>query len=387
MASGDVLISAVLLIFCIAVSTAGENDLLVMTTADRLREELRKEMSDSCNITALNKELKEYIDNGIREAIREELRKEMSDSCNVTALSEELKEYIDNGVREAIKQTLTDFLPVLPPTPTSTIASGFIPSSCAEVLQLAPNSSSGYYLIRGTDDDIVKHVYCDMERSCKGVGGGWMKVASINMYDSNSECPSGLRTLETYNKRRCAKTINCPACSSAMFSVQGVQYSKVCGKIIGYQDNSPDAFTRFISGQNTIDDNYVDGISLTHGSNPRKHIWTFAAALHEHSPAHPNVCPCTNNQSDQTPYVPYFIREDYFCDTGSENHFEFIFYPDDPLWDGKGCGQNSTCCTFNSPPWFLKDISPPTDEDIEIRLCSDQPDEDINFETLEIYIQ
>ena len=31
----------------------------------------------------------------------------------------------------------------------------------------------------------------------------------------------------------------------------------------------------------TIDSNYVDGVSLTHGSNPRQHIWTFAAALDE----------------------------------------------------------------------------------------------------------
>jgi len=31
----------------------------------------------------------------------------------------------------------------------------------------------------------------------------------------------------------------------------------------------------------TIDDVYVDGISLTHGSSPRQHIWTFANALDE----------------------------------------------------------------------------------------------------------
>ena len=29
----------------------------------------------------------------------------------------------------------------------------------------------------------------------------------------------------------------------------------------------------------TIDSQYVDGVSLTHGQYPRKHIWTFAAAL------------------------------------------------------------------------------------------------------------
>ena len=32
---------------------------------------------------------------------------------------------------------------------------------------------------------------------------------------------------------------------------------------------------------NNVDDNYVDGISLTHGRNPREHTWTFVAALDE----------------------------------------------------------------------------------------------------------
>ena len=38
----------------------------------------------------------------------------------------------------------------------------------------------------------------------------------------------------------------------------------------------------------------------------------------------------------------------------------------DPLWDGQGCGSNSSCCTFNSPPWFNAQLSPPTNDDIEV---------------------
>ena len=60
-----------------------------------------------------------------------------------------------------------------------------------------------------------------------------------------------------------------------------------------------------------------------------------------------------------------------------------------PLWDGAGCGQFNTCCTFNSPPWFLKEMSPSTNDGIEMRLCADQTrnNEDITFETLELYVQ
>ena len=67
-------------------------------------------------------------------------------------------------------------------------------TSCKEILQLDQHSPPGLYWIRGTDG-AAKHMYCDMERSCKGVGGGWMRVVSVNMTDSSNSCPSGLRTL------------------------------------------------------------------------------------------------------------------------------------------------------------------------------------------------
>ena len=216
-----------------------------------------------------------------------------------------------------------------------------------------------------------------------------MRLASIDMTDTSSNCPSGLRTI-TSPCRLCAKNIDGAGCSSVFFPVLGVQYSRVCGKIIGYQDGSPDAFSPYIDGgQTTIDSYYVDGISLTHGTSPRKHIWTFAAALHEYHSSPNGVCPCTDTRYSPPPAVPDFVGHDYFCDTGSANHFQFILYKANPLWDGAGCGQHNTCCSWNSPPWFLKNISPPTSDDIEMRMCTDQvrSDEDINFESLEIFVQ
>ena len=132
----------------------------------------------------------------------------------------------------------------------------------------------------------------------------------------------------------------------------------------------------------------MDGISLTHGRNPRKHIWTFAAALDE-VPTYPhNVCPCTNIHISQINPIPPFVGSDYFCDTGSESRFQHIFYPNDPLWDGQGCGPLNTCCSFNNPPWFMKELPSSTSDDIEMRLCTDQEctDEDINFESVELYV-
>ena len=241
--------------------------------------------------------------------------------------------------------------------------------SCQEILQLAPQSPSGLYWISGTDNK-PKHMYCEMEPICNATG--WMRLASINMTDTSSTCPPGLRTL-TSPRRLCAMNIDGGGCSSVVFPVQGVEYSRVCGKIIGYQQGSPDGF--IFDSQTTIDSLYVDGISITHGKSPRKHIWTFVA---EHNSNSNNVCPCTNTRNSPPPAVPDFVGHDYFCDTGSEN-----------LWDGAGCDQYSTCCSWNSPPWFRKQISPSTSDNIEMRLCCDQDrnDEDMNFELLEMYVQ
>ena len=110
-----------------------------------------------------------------------------------------------------------------------------------------------------------------------------MRLASIDITDISSNCPSGLRTI-TSPRRLCAKNNDGAGCSSVVFPVQGVQYSRVCGKINGYQMKSTDAFYPYDHrGQTTIDSHYVDGISLTHGTSPHKHIWTFAAAVHEYN--------------------------------------------------------------------------------------------------------
>ena len=130
------------------------------------------------------------------------------------------------------------------------------------------------------------------------------------------------------------------------------------------------------------------GAVLSCGQNPRKHIWTFAAAAYE---AYSNryVCPCTKTNTPYIGRVPPFIGEDYFCDTGSRTTWTYQYYLNDPLWDGAGCGPTSTCCEFNTPPWFCKELSQPTTDDIELRLCVDEGlnNEEVLLEQYEIFVQ
>ena len=256
--------------------------------------------------------------------------------------------------------------------------------SCAA---LPPSSPSGYYWVRASNGSAVR-VYCDMTRSCGGVTGGWMRAVYLDMTNSSQECPSSLRERTDSNRRLC-EIIG--MCSTVNFDLQSLEYSRVCGKIQAYQVGSTDAFEVGVGVANlTIEQNYVDGISLTHG-HPRQHIWTFAAALDEVATFSHLNCPCTNtNQARNANQPPAFVGSDYFCDTASTEKFvNNFFYGDDPLWDGAGCGPLNTCCSFNNPPWFYKQLPQPTTDDIEMRVCRDEEigNENVPIEIIELYVQ
>ncbi len=103
-----------------------------------------------------------------------------------------------------------------------------------------------------------------------------------------------------------------------------------------------------------------------------------------------SICPCTN--SNLWPYsVPSFIGNIYFCDTGDHDagYISGRFYPDEPLFDGRVCGPDSTCCQSNTPPWFCTELSQPTSDDLEIRICGDQGfrNEDVIVSVIDISIR
>ena len=101
-------------------------------------------------------------------------------------------------------------------------------------------------------------------------------------------------------------------CSSVTFPVN-TTYSHVCGYARGYQYYSMDAFWQ--SPIRTINDAYVDGLSITHG-NPRKHLWTLTVGFNELITMDiTSRCP-----RDRDPFnftrVPDFINNDFYCEAG-----------------------------------------------------------------------
>ena len=107
----------------------------------------------------------------------------------------------------------------------------------------------------------------------------------------------------------------------------------------------------------------------------RKHVWTFPGAYDDISGNINPYSSCRINTTYTPAYqAPSCVGEGYFCDTGAhtlikQNDYDRV-YMDDPLWDGEGCSGSSTCCSFKNPPWFCKNLTYHTTDDLELRLCS-----------------
>ena len=297
------------------------------------------------------------------------------------------------GLLTPIQTQLNYHLPPPPPTtsappPPPLGETADDPATSCKDLHDTYDASSGYYWI-GEVGSAVR-VYCNMSLTCGDVTGGWMRVANIDMTNTSQNCPSGLNLISS-PKRVCDITSN--GCVSTEFDVHGVQYSHVCGRVIAYQNRVSIAFYYQPRG---IDVDYVYGVSLTHGQNQREHIWTFAGASDETSFDSSFKCPCINTNINPPPTVPSFIGSDYFCDTALESRWNSIsdlasVHVSDPLWDGEGCGSTNTCCNDPqrevNPPWFVKTLSSPTSDNIEMRMCRPGTDGSTPFEIVEFYVQ
>ena len=237
-------------------------------------------------------------------------------------------------------------------------------ASCDEILTNFPDSASGYYNI-GREGNI-HNVYCDMDGICNQ-GGGWTRLAYLNMRNINEDCPPEFPKLyEEGDVKACGRIIG--GCVSKIFESFDVSYTEVCGLVEGYQFYTTDALQ---ANTGNIDSTYIDGISITRG-DPRIHIFTLISGLHEQNNYPAWTCPC-NIDIDLN--VPDFVGDDYYCESGnSGDDWPVVMHADDPLWDGNDCpGKEAPCCDLNPlQPYFYKVFPTATSDYIEFRICSDE---------------
>ena len=236
--------------------------------------------------------------------------------------------------------------------------------------------------------DIIRDMYAPLIHNCGE--GEWYQVAYLNMSDSTQQCPSAWREYNSNGIRSCARPTS-GGCPGNIYHVD-CQYSRICGRVIGYQFGSTDAFSDVPNLPVTVDKTYLNGISITHGI-PRVHIWSFVGGLSELvncTVYSNNLCPCSGGRAQ-----PSFVGNNFYCESAYQgpNCYESgTFFPNDPLWDGQQCNNEGTCCTgdgVNTPPWFSVALSNPTSDDIEVRIChnADINNEDTPISFLEIFVQ
>ena len=210
---------------------------------------------------------------------------------------DDIKEYV-NILQDIHENTTTKKCP--PPSLS-------LPRSCEEIKSRCPDCPSDYYIM-ADNHGIAHQVYCYMEELCNSTAG-WMRVAYLNMTDNCEKCPDEFRLYSENGVRACGRPVSSGgSCAGITFPSGNIEYSQICGKVIGYQVGFPDGAYPSTS---SINSHYCDGISLTHG-NPRRHIWTFTTDNYLYS-----RCPCSMSDP-RTP--PSFVGSDYYCESGSPNY-------------------------------------------------------------------
>lgn len=245
--------------------------------------------------------------------------------------------------------------------------------------------------IQQTRQDVRNVLSTFSNGTCDGTRG-WNRIAYLDMSIPTTQCPGIWREVITSSTpvRACGGAVlGDRACDSNVYpNTNGITYSQVCGRMVGYQLSAPDAFRPYHQGfVTTIEAAYLDGVSLTHGAaGSRQHIWSFAVGESEASST-VAACPCNAGASIT---VPPFVGSDYFCESGvpMENCSQ-IYFGNDPLWDGMSCNPLNTCCDFNTPPYFTKTLPSPTTDDLEVRLCSYDEGcvSDIAVSFIELYVK
>ena len=253
-------------------------------------------------------------------------------------------------------------------------------SSCRDIVFINPGcfGFSGFYWIQCNGMNSPVQVYCDMRTH----QGGWMRVASEN-FTAGSLCPCDWDNYTASGIQYCTTPSDMTAASWYVDNI--CPYSEVRGYVLADQKGLCDGFFNVNVTNATIDDNYVDGISISIGNTSRQHIYTYAIGR-EQKAGLSEACEC--HSSDVT--IPAFILWDYMCDSGFEaDSSSASAIGTRTLFTGRGCAVDSGCCHVAGSPWFYKRMPCTLSETLEVRILSDEDhsDEMVLIREVELYVK
>jgi hypothetical protein len=223
-------------------------------------------------------------------------------------------------------------------------------ASCADILADDPGAASGSYWIDPDGDGSGVEVSCEMSLD----GGGWTVLADWDF--ASDSCPGAW--VQHTSEGLCYGNLSSGGQLSATIDAMALSWSEVLVDACMRQYRTDDAFQRASSTTYTLEGDYVDGMSLTHGSaGARQHLFTWAIGSRLTTSAY--SCPDAGGSSP-----PSFVGSDWDCDSGNKSGSPTSIWYTDRLFEGDQ--QHLTLSSSSS-------------DDLEARIIFDQPhaDEDI----------
>ena len=250
--------------------------------------------------------------------------------------------------------------------------------SCADVFNFSIQLPPGMYRIKLGNFSMNKYCFATIANSCNGAAGRWKRIAYLNTDENPVTCPDAFEVrYVTSSPPLCRRNNASAGCSSVIYPSYGTSYSQVCGTVRVHPEGTPDGFSSHNSNQRqrngqSVNQNYVDGVSLTYGdSSNRNHIWTYTAATTVRLDR--SGCGICNNSK------PIVLGTNFTC-TNTYCSNDNSCFPN-TLWgnDTKQCFGNET---------FYRQLSESTTDNIELRVCRDQgrDDEDILISFVELFV-
>ena len=221
-------------------------------------------------------------------------------------------------------------------------------------------------------------------------GGNRIAYINTNLTD---ECPPKMR-LEINNstgQKACGVNVNSVrGCPVVLRFTVNQNYSNICGRIRGYQFGAVQAFKY---SKTSPRQSYADGFQILQIESPTsfRHIWTYAIGISENETLYgsPEICPRDRSNTTDRSYVPSFVGEHFYCETGNTGSIiPYRLFWNDPLWDGAGCisATSHSCETYG---WFHRQLDP-SNNDLIIRICPNGYNrnvENVFLDMLEIWIK
>ena len=201
-------------------------------------------------------------------------------------------------------------------------------SCCIAMAVATPAGLSGGGPVTTDEGGIIEEEIPD--QSVDHVVPDWIKIAGFDLTKGNS-CPSPWKKVTINKTDMCRSPSGSLGCSSVIFPVNGRKYRKIRDMVREYQKGSTDAFNPYQYQRLGINTAYVDGVSITLASSPRKHVWTYASGLSSDSHYTYFNCPCS---AVPGPNPPSFVGEHYYCESGNQGSYSYdTYHTKKPLWD------------------------------------------------------